>query len=225
MPERQRSLRGPVGRTSWRWHTFTVTQIRPYTSADRDDVYAICVRTGASGGDATGLYSNDDLLPDIFAGPYLAYQPDLALVVDTGDHVAGYLLAVADSPAFVAWYEAEWMPWFCAKHPLDAAPAPRERETIGFGLDVRGAVVPEVAQYPAHLHIDLLPELQGRGFGRALIRTLLAALRERGIPGVYLTMSPANHGARAFYDRLGFRELPSSRPDGPALAIATDAVV
>ena len=45
---------------------------------------------------------------------------------------------------------------------------------IGFGLDPSTSIVAEVADYPAHLHIDLLPELQGQGFGRALIRRLLA---------------------------------------------------
>ncbi|UAJ80407.1 GNAT family N-acetyltransferase [Leifsonia sp. ZF2019] len=202
-----------------------MSSIRPYHPADRDDVYAVCVRTGASGGDATGLYSSDDLLPDIFAGPYVAYQPDLAFVVDTGDHVAGYVIGVADSLAFADWYEAEWLPGFVAKHPLEAARDERDRRVIGFGLDVRGAIVPEVDRYPAHLHIDLLPELQGQGFGRSLIRTLLNALRERGVPGVYLTMSATNHGARAFYERLGFAELPSSTPEAPALAISTDAQV
>ena len=202
-----------------------MSSIRPYQPADRDDVYAVCVRTGASGGDATGLYSSDDLLPDVFAGPYVAYQPDLAFVVDTGDHVAGYIIGVADSVAFADWYEAEWLPGFRAKYPLDAARDERDRQAIGFGLEVREAIVPEVDRYPAHLHIDLLPELQGQGFGRALIRTLLSALRERGVPGVYLTMSASNHGARAFYERLGFTELPSSTPEAPALAISTDAQV
>lgn len=202
-----------------------MSSIRPYRPADRDDVYAICVRTGASGGDATGLYSDDDLLPDIFAGPYVTYQPDLAFVVDTGDHVAGYIIAVADSRAYADWYEAEWLPAFRAKHPPEQARDDQERQVIGFGLDVREAIVPEVDRYPAHLHIDLLPELQGQGFGRTLIRTLLAALRERGVPGVYLTMAASNHGARAFYERLGFRDLPSSTAEAPALAIATDAEV
>jgi ribosomal protein S18 acetylase RimI-like enzyme len=202
-----------------------VSSIRPYRPADRDDVYDICVRTGASGSDARGVYSSDDLIPDVFAGPYLAYQPDLAFVVDTGDRVAGYVIAVADSHAFADWYDEHWLPGFRERYPLDAAPSAKEREAIGFGLDQREAIVPEADRFPAHLHIDLLPELQGQGFGRRLIRELLAALRDRGVPGVFLRMSPANTGAMAFYRRLGFRELPSSRPDAPALAIATDADV
>lgn len=202
-----------------------MNSIRPYRPADRADLYDICVRTGASGTDATGLYSDDDLLPDIFAGPYVAYEPDLAFVVDTGERVAGYVIAVADSHAFARWYDEHWLPGFRRKHPLEQAATPNEREVIGYGLDQHEAIVPESDRFPAHLHIDLLPELQGQGFGRRLIRQALAALRDRGVPGVFLRVSSANVAALAFYHRLGFRELPSSRPDAPALAIATDAVV
>jgi ribosomal protein S18 acetylase RimI-like enzyme len=202
-----------------------VTSIRPYRPADRDDLYDICVRTGASGTDATGLYSDDDLLPEIFAGPYVAYEPDLAFVVDTGERVAGYVIAVADSHAFARWYDENWLPGFRRRFTLDRAATPGEREVIGHGLDQHAAIVPEADRFPAHLHIDLLPELQGQGFGRRLIGEVLAALRDRGVPGVFLRVSAANTAALAFYHRLGFRELPSSRPEAPALAIRTDAAV
>ena len=204
---------------------FPVGTIRPYRPADRDDVYDVCVRTGDTGADATGLFSDDSLLPDIFAGPYVAYQPELAFVVDTGERVAGYVIAVADSHAFARWYEENWLPGFRAAHPIDAAPTADEREVIGWGLDPHGSIAQESDSYPAHLHIDLLPELQGQGFGRRLIRRLLAALRERGVPGVFLRVSSANTSALAFYRRLGFRELASSRPGAPVLGISTDADV
>ncbi len=202
-----------------------MSSIRPYRPTDRDDVYDVCVRTGAAGQDATGLYSDDALLPDIFAGPYVAYEPDLAFVVDTGERVAGYVIGVADSRAFARWYDDNWLPGFRRAHPLDAAPDDREREVIGWGLDAADSIVPEIDSYPAHLHIDLLPELQGQGFGRRLIRRMLAALHERGVPGVFLRVSSANTSALGFYRRLGFHELPSSRPSSPVLAIATDAEV
>ena len=35
----------------------------------------------------------------------------------------------------------------------------------------------------------------------------LAALAARGVPAVHLGMLTVNTGARAFYDRLGFREI------------------
>lgn len=75
-------------------------------------------------------------------------------------------------------------------------------------------LVPEVAAYPAHLHIDLLPDRQGQGHGRALMRTFLRALHERGTEAVHLCMVTANTGARAFYDRLGFHEIDVPDP-GP----------
>lgn len=81
-------------------------------------------------------------------------------------------------------------------------------------------LIPEVDEYPAHLHIDLLPGLQGRGVGRQLIGTLQAALLDRGIRKLHLTMDPTNLGARAFYEHLGFHELPSSTPSEPAFGIS-----
>jgi ribosomal protein S18 acetylase RimI-like enzyme len=47
------------------------------------------------------------------------------------------------------------------------------------------------------------------------MHTLFDALRERGVPGVHLGMVPENTNARAFYDRLGFTQLPKPTPDTP----------
>ena len=65
-------------------------------------------------------------------------------------------------------------------------------------------------RYPSHLHIDLLPEAQGQGFGRRLIERLIGQLDERGSSGVHLGVSKANHRAIAFYRHVGFVEW-----DGP----------
>jgi ribosomal protein S18 acetylase RimI-like enzyme len=201
-----------------------VTAIRPYRPDDRDDVYRICVLTGESGGDATGLYP-PRLIPDVYAGPYLELEPDLAFVVDTGSGVAGYVIGTSDTRAFVERYRDEWLPGFTARYPRpEPGTVPRHvSEMIDAGLRPERMLIPEVDEYPAHLHIDILPELQGAGWGRALIGTLLDTLAGRGIQRLHLSMSPANTGARAFYDRLGFTELPSSTPTGPVLGISTRA--
>lgn len=82
-----------------------------------------------------------------------------------------------------------------------------------------GPLVPEVDEYPAHLHINLLPRLQGRGLGRELIGVLVAELERRGIRGLHLGVDPANTGAIAFYERLGFAALPSSEPESPVMGL------
>ncbi|MHA6669159.1 GNAT family N-acetyltransferase [Homoserinimonas sp. A447] len=193
--------------------------IRSYRPTDRTDVYEVCRRTADAGNDATGNYTDDDLMPDIFAGPYLEFEPELALVVDTGQRVSGYVLATSDTRAFVEWYRLQWLPRL-SRFEHVSPPLTPEDAIVDLGYRPERMLIPEVDDFPAHLHIDLLPELQGQGLGRELLRTLLSALRERGIRGLHLGMDPANRSARAFYDRLGFRELPSSTPTELVLGIA-----
>ena len=182
-------------------------ELRPYRPEDRDDVYRVCLLTGDSGRDATGKFSDDTLLADIYAGPYVALEPELATVVDVGGRVAGYLLAAADTASFVERYRSEWLPGFAARHPLPARLDSAEDRLVELGHHPERMIGPDQGRYPAHLHIDLLPELQRQGMGRALMRRLLGQLRERGIPGVQLGVGPENHAAQAFYARLGFRPL------------------
>ena len=54
----------------------TTALIRPYREADHAAVYDVCVRTADGGGDARGKYRSDDLMPDLFAGPYLFLEPE-----------------------------------------------------------------------------------------------------------------------------------------------------
>jgi len=202
-------------------------EIRGFRPTDRADVAEVCVRTGDSGGDATGLYSSDDLLADIYALPYVDLEPDWAFIVDNGGRARGYLVAVPDTRAFVNRYRTDWLPGFTAKYAADGAPDPgsgTEARIIGDGLHPERMLVPELDEYPAHLHIDLLPELQGQGFGRTLIRALTERLRAAGVPGVHLGVSPTNTNARSFYARLGFVPLPSD-PAGGLLGLRSDASV
>ncbi|MCD5347953.1 N-acetyltransferase [Agromyces sp. S2-1-8] len=201
-------------------------QIRPYRPADRDDVALVCLRTAAAGGDATGVYSDDTLMPEVFALPYVEYAPELTFVVADEQRAAGYVMAVADTADFVEWWRREWAPGFAARHPVAApptehAPAFTEAALIDAGVHPERMLIPELDRYPAHLHIDLLPELQGQGWGRRLIDTVRGALAERGVAALHLGLAAENTGARAFYDRLGFHELPSSTPASPKLGVAT----
>lgn len=199
--------------------------IRAYRPSDRDDVYDVCVRTADAGGDARGQYSSDDLMPDVFAGPYLELEPELAFVVDDGTRVVGYVLGTADTARWAAEHRARWLPQVAGRYPLVAEPRTREEELADLLHHPERTVHPELASHPAHLHVDLLPQAQGQGLGRALIRTFLAALHERGVPAVHLGMAEANTRAGAFYQRLGFRELPLQVPGVVYLGAPTDLVV
>ncbi len=169
----------------------------------------MCVRTGAAGGDARGLCSTDDLVSDVYVGPYVDLEPYLALVLDDGARVVGYVVGTADTAAFVRAYRREWMPRLVGRFPQPPAEpvSVEERWLADFHRPER-MLLPELEAHPAHLHIDLLPGHQGAGHGRALITAFLALAARAGAPAVHLAVGNANTGARAFYDRMGFAPIP-----------------
>ncbi|MFB7944438.1 GNAT family N-acetyltransferase [Kitasatospora phosalacinea] len=189
--------------------------VRPYRPTDRAALFDICVRTAENGGDSRQTYPDHELLPNIFAAPYAELEPDLAFVLDDGGQAVGYVLATADTPAFVQRFRTEWIPTVTDRYPpLTGEPATPSEVMVHLLHTPERMVLPELADYPAHLHIDLLPSHQRAGHGRELMHTLLDALAAKGVGRVHLGMVTANTAARAFYDRLGFHVVPVPDP-GP----------
>lgn len=183
--------------------------IRPYRPEDRAALEEICVLTAHNGRDSRPVYTDPSILPAIFATPYAELEPELTFVVDDGTgRAVGYILGTADTPRFVADFRSVWLPRVAERYPAPESEPRTPEEAMAVLLHrPERMLAPELAPYPAHLHIDLLPDWQRRGLGRALMRTFLRALAERGVAAVHLTMARANTPARAFYDRLGFREV------------------
>jgi ribosomal protein S18 acetylase RimI-like enzyme len=187
----------------------SVSRLRPYRTADHDAVYDICVRTGAAGEDATHLLRDPALLGHVYAGPYVELAPDLAFVVEDDDGVAGYILGAADTTAFQDRLEREWWPELRRRYPAyrTSGDAAFDDLLIALMHSPPRARADLVAAYPSHLHIDLLPRLQGQGWGRRLIDTLSERLRATGSHGLHLGVATANTKAQAFYRAVGFAEL------------------
>ena len=180
-------------------------RIREARPGDRDACYDICLRTGDSGADASGLYEDPSLLGDVYAGPYLAVSGGLGYVAEDGAGVAGYVLGAPDTRAFEVACEATWWPALRARHP-DPGPVPRTpEERVRWLIHYPSTAADDVvARCPAHLHIDLLPRLQGTGAGRALMERILERFRAEGAPGVHLGVARSNAHAVGFYRHLGF---------------------
>jgi ribosomal protein S18 acetylase RimI-like enzyme len=182
--------------------------IRPYRPEDRDQVYDVCLRTADSGGDATAIYRDPELVGDLFAGPYLLLAPEFAFVLDDGERVSGYVLGVPDTTKFVRRLREVWLPLVGDKHPMPVGPpANHDEEMSAFLHHPEYLLNPALADYPAHLHIDMLPHMQRAGWGRKLIQTLFAALREAGVRRVHLGTQTTNTASIVFYERLGFHRL------------------
>jgi ribosomal protein S18 acetylase RimI-like enzyme len=187
---------------------FATRAARP---SDQAAAYYVCLKTGDHGRDGEPFYRDDpDALGRIFVGPYLAFEPELSLVLEDDQGVCGYALGAFDSRAFYARYEREWRPDLCARFPLpqgDPATWTRAR-TVHSWYHQPDYFCPEpYAAYPSHMHIDLLERARGQGYGRRMMESTMAKLRERGSPGAHVGVSALNAPAPGFYARLGFHEL------------------
>lgn len=183
-----------------------MTQIRRAGLQDLPGTYRVCLQTADAGADGSTLYANPDLLGHIYVGPYLIGQPELAFVIADESGVAGYVLGAVNTREFAAWQEAQWWPALRTQYP-ETTGATLDEELIAHLHSPVRAPDAVAERYPAHLHIDLLPRAQGKGLGRAMMDTLFAALRARGVSGIHLDVGADNKNAIDFYHHLGFVEL------------------
>jgi len=192
------------------------SSIRPYRPADLPALYDICLRTADAGEDASGSYpaADHELLGAVFAAPYAVLEPELTFVVDDGHGQAvGYILGTGDTAGFVKRFRDDWLPRVAGRWPAPQGEPQGEQQTPSAAMahllhTPERMVLPDLAAYPAHLHIDVLPDFQRSGHGRGLIEAFLGALAAKGVPAVHLGMLTVNTKARAFYDRVGFHEIP-----------------
>ena len=186
-------------------------EIRDYRPGDQPAAYFVCLKTGNHGKDGEPFFAEDpDALGRIYVGPYLAFEPELALLLEDSAGVAGYALGAFDSRAFYDRYERQWRPKLCEEYSSPTGnPATWSRvEVVYHHYHHPDYFCPEPYEsYPSHLHIDLLPRVQRQGFGRKMMEQLMMRLRSRGSPGVHLGLSPHNKDAFNFYKALGFVEL------------------
>ncbi len=185
--------------------------IRPARPGDESGAYYVCLKTGDYGQDGEPFYRDDpEALGRIFVGPYLAYEPELSLILEDDQGICGYALGALDSRGFYARYEAEWRPSLCARFAApqgDPSHWTRAQQVHQWYHHPDYYCPEPYEKYPSHLHIDLLARAQGRGYGRKMLARVMEQLRRDGSPGAHLGVSLVNAPAVGFYQRLGFHEL------------------
>jgi ribosomal protein S18 acetylase RimI-like enzyme len=62
----------------------------------------------------------------------------------------------------------------------------------------------------------VIPQLRGRGIGRALLEATIEVARECGADGIDLNTGESDTAARALYESMGFTNREGS-PDGPSM--------
>ncbi len=71
--------------------------IRPAHRADLPAIYGVVLQTADSGGDATALHRLPDVQGDVYAGPYVTFEPALAFVLEDDRGLAGFVVGALDS--------------------------------------------------------------------------------------------------------------------------------
>jgi GNAT superfamily N-acetyltransferase len=179
--------------------------IRSYRESDLFALYEICLKTGDSGKDASEVYKDPMLLGNFYAAPYAIIHPELTFILANNDIPVGYIIGTNNSEEFFNGTEKEWFPHLREKYIIpsddDNSPDARIIRLIHKGHVPR----PELLSYPAHLHIDILPEGQGKGMGRKLIDTFITKLIDLKVTALHLEVGKKNNNAIKFYEKVGFK--------------------
>ncbi len=187
-------------------------EIRSAVLTDIPYLYRICLQTGFSGGDASGYYTDPFLLGQYYAAPYVVFSPEYSFVlVDKTSRIPkGYILGTDDSAAFYTARSKKWL-----VH-LEAQCRYAENDKSEYEASMKKTILSSIRyetsdedkelfkKYPAHFHIDILPEMQHGGCGHELMSALLIKMVNKGVKGVHLGVDRKNEKACRFYEREGF---------------------
>jgi len=196
-----------------------MTDLRPFRRQDLDSLYAISLGTGLDGADASAMYRDGRMMGHIYSAPYALLSPATAFVAEDSEGVAGFIVGAIDTHAFEDQLEREWWPALRAiyEDPSNDPPTTWSADQRrGFMIHhPRRTPATIVEVFPAHIHMNLLPRMQGRGLGRALIEIWLGVARRMGVTGIHVEPSAQNHRAIRFWQSCGFERVETS-PASPA---------
>ena len=166
--------------------------IRKYEEKDKENVQFVCLNSEGpeeAPDEATGRF-----ILITFCNYYLEHEPENCFVVDDDGRAVGYIICAENYDKYKEIFDRDYL-------PLTEEFGPERYRWALTSSDPQGVVKNE---YPAHLHIDILPEYQRLGMGGKLVTALCEHLTEKGIKGVCLTCGPKNERAMNFYKKRGF---------------------
>ncbi|WP_084104590.1 N-acetyltransferase [Demequina sp. NBRC 110056] len=183
----------------------------------RDGLQDVFTRA-SEGSPAGALWGDAPSEAAVYLDPYIDHEPESLLLAVTDGAVVGYLAGSLGTASFPS--ESELIDAAMREHQLF-----RRRDTRAFFTramrDAAGAWLRrrptarelDDPRWPAHLHIDLVPEARGTGVGDALMEAWHARLEAAGAPGCFLQTQVENERARRFFARHGYVD------HGPAVLI------
>lgn len=172
-----------------------MARVRSYEPKDKDNVREICLATGPK-----NAYEPKEriFLLSCFCDYYVENEPDNCFVVaDDGDNAVGYIFAAADAETYYKRFKAKYVGF-------------AKKASLGKGIMAWFTTFPVryySKKYPAHLHIDILPDFQRLGFGSKLMDANINNLKSKKVPAVMLVCGAGNQQGINFYNKYGFTQV------------------
>ena len=167
-------------------------EIRKYKETDKEQVIYVCLNDMIKKNFPQNVI---DYVEWMFSRYYVEKEPDVCYVIaDDNDKAVGYIYGSKDYD----YYQENFGEYIRKVASLN------NRAYLGEALTEMFDHAIYKDKYPAHLHIDILPEYQSMGFGSNLINAFCENLKNLGVKGVMLIVGEDNEGARRFYERNGF---------------------
>jgi GNAT superfamily N-acetyltransferase len=183
--------------------------IRTYTPADRDALGDLFDRAGVES--PTGeLWRHPASERMVYLDPYIETCPDTLFLAEVDGALVGYLTGCPDAALLPTeddritkalirhkvMLRPRSLPFF-ARSMVDLVSAKRRGDEVASGE----AVDP---RWPAHLHINVVPQARGTGAAQELMAAWQDWLTRHGSPGCHLQTLVENTRATRFFAKAGF---------------------
>ncbi len=167
--------------------------VRKYEKKDFDGVRFTCLNSTDEKFDA----ETGEFILHTFCDYYIEHEPENCFVLDDDGKAVGYIICAENYDAYKEIFDREYLP----------LTKPLGEERYKWALESTILQNKYKENYPAHLHIDLLPAYHRQGWGGKLLTALFDHLRAKGIKGVMLTAGKDNLNAGSFYKKYVFEQL------------------
>lgn len=184
------------------------THIRKYELRDRSSVREICRRTAFRNRGSDAVFEDRELFADYWTRYYTDFEPGSAFVAERNGKVVAYLLGALDSRRFIrimAWrivpVIALRLAW---RFSIGRYRQPRSRRFLRWLVTRSWREAPRVPirRFPAHFHVDILPEHYHQGLLSRLAFEFLDYAQQRGCSRLHLQLIETGHPGifRSFAD-------------------------
>lgn len=166
-------------------------RIRPYKETDKENIRHVCIVTA---GCEDKSDTEKQFILNLYCDYYIEKEPDNCFVLaDDDDNAVGYIMCAEN----FTQYRKNFRPYIDSISRLSFT-----KKLFAYGEML--AHLPASGKCNAHMHIDILPDYQAKGYGSELLSALTSHLKEKGVNGLMLVVSNSNKNAVKFYRKNGF---------------------